>query len=218
MNYICIFSKPPIPGKTKSRLAQVIGDANAANLAKSMLQDICQTMSLAKEAEVQIWHPPEYHANSFDGIISSDFSFFKQQGKDLGERMSNTFKKLLDSNMNHKVLIIGSDCITHTIENIEEVFSILNQTDVVMQPSDDGGYVLIGQSRWIPKIFNHVDWGSDKVFAQTMSQIKKHNINFKELQKSFDIDNAGDLNKLKKYIKINERPNTMQWFNLNHSR
>ncbi len=217
MNYICIFSKPPIPGKTKSRLAQKIGDVNAANLAKSMLKDICYTMSQVKESKVQIWHPPEYNARHFNGVINGDFSFYKQHGKDLGERMSNTFKDILGSHTNDKALIIGSDCIAHTVEDIETAFSILNQTDVVIQPSDDGGYVLVGQSCWVPKMFENISWGTDKVISQTLTQTKKYKIKFKEMPKSFDIDNVQDLNKLNKFIKKNERPNTTQWFNLNYS-
>ncbi len=217
MNYICIYSKPPIPGKTKRRLAQEISDINAAGLAKSMLQDICRTMSLVSGTEVQIWHPPEYNSTNFKSIIYGNVSFFKQHGINLGERMSDTFQNLLTSKDKNKAVIIGSDCITHSAEEIENAFSTLNSTDVIIQPSEDGGYVLVGQSKWIPNIFKNIEWGTDRVMNQTIRQIEKYAINFKELPKSFDIDNARDLDKLKIFIQNNDRPNTMKWFSQKYS-
>jgi len=200
LNYICIFAKPPIAGCTKSRLAIDIGDDLAAELSAAMLYDISMEASNVGDARVGIFYPPGYSKNDFTLLDEFNFEYVEQCGHDLGERMENAFEFLFDKRDAERVLIIGSDCISHTSEVLNGTLSLLEISDLIIQPADDGGYTLVGQSKNVVKVFDDIPWGSDQVMNVTREIAKNLPIDFCELPESFDIDTADDLAKLRKLL------------------
>jgi rSAM/selenodomain-associated transferase 1 len=216
MKYICIYSKPPIPGKTKSRLADDIGEHAAAELAAAMLKDICDVSSQLDDANVQLWHPPDHHRSEFAQIVPQNFEMRCQEGDNLGERMNHTLSQLLENRKENRAIIVGSDCITCSNATFLSAFSILEKADVVIQPSHDGGYVLIGQSVWRPTVFNNIKWGTNNVMAESLLRIEQNKIRCTVMAPTFDIDTASDLLVLREFIKEHRRPHTAKWFAENH--
>ena len=215
MDYICLFSKPPIPGQTKTRLAMAIGPQAAAELACAMLRDICALILNVEAAVPQLWYPPETSPKDFHDVVPARFTFQKQCGNDLGERMCYTFAQLLSAEANNRVIIIGSDCITHTPSTLRAAFSDLDSHSVIIQPSTDGGYVLMGQSRWCPEVFKNIEWGCKHVYANSIKKMRKAGISFRKLASTFDVDYIEDLKKVRKFIKTVERPHIFAWMKRN---
>ena len=211
MNYICLFSKPPIPGQTKSRLATTIGTKAASELACAMLQDICTVALNVKNTVPQLWHPPGTAPQDFDGMVPHAFTFQAQQGDNLGQRMSAAFAHTLEQKQNNRVIIIGADCITHTPNSLCAALSDLNYYRVVIQPADDGGYVLVGQSIWSPALFNDIKWGGKDVYENSIKNMQSAGISYKKLSITFDVDTIDDLVKITNFIETNERPHTRTW-------
>jgi uncharacterized protein len=215
MKYICIYSRTPVPGKTKSRLAKVIGPESAADLAGAMLSDLCGVVSTLGSLVHQIWYPPECDPTIFDRFLPCGFTLHKQKGKDLGERMCDTFGQLLQSNPGDQAVIIGSDCVTFSRTSLEAAFSALDTSDIVIQPSEDGGYVLIGQSLWCPEIFSDIPWGNESVFGRSMTRIKNAGISCRKLPLSFDVDTVTDVARIRQLVVEKDYPRTSAWLRNN---
>lgn len=207
-NIICIFAKPPLAGKTKSRLAKAIGPTAAAELSAAMLKDIITQSTAVSNAELFIAYPPQSNPDDFSTVHIPGINYIVQCGDNLGERMANTFQYFLNQKHADNVIIIGSDCITTSTEILKETFIQLTNIPIVIGPARDGGYVLIGQSIFTPEIFIDIDWGTSNVMQQTRTSLDSAQIKYHELSQTFDIDNHEDLIELKKFIKSNPRPFT----------
>lgn len=194
MKILCIFAKPPIPGKTKKRLAESIGDEAAANLSKIMLNILIGEGKTSIADEFFLYIPNEYSTEDFKGIDISGIKIRYQKGDSLGEKMSNMFAECCHPN--NQVVLIGSDCISITVKSLNKAFEHLQTNQVVIQPAEDGGYVLIGQSSYFEEIFNGPKWGSATVFEDTMKILGSKANSTKILPKAFDIDVKEDLYKL----------------------
>ena len=81
------------------------------------------------------------------------FSKNVQQGDDLGSRMFNAFNQVSDYD---KKIIIGSDCLGITQQLIEQAYTHLDFHDVVIGPSEDGGFYLLGMNVLIPELFQNI--------------------------------------------------------------
>lgn len=207
---LCIYAKPPVPGRTKSRLAEVIGDEAAANLAGAMLADLCREAAQLEEVEVQLWHPPDTSSDQFGEWVPDGITWHPQQGADLGQRMSHTFRSLTPEG-EAQVLLVGSDCVTFTAALFELAFELLERVQVVVQPADDGGYVLVGQSCWCPEMFEQIEWGTERVLAATWNRLQATGCHHCELTPTRDIDLAEDLRQLPIAVEQHHRPALAAW-------
>ena len=85
-----------------------------------------------------------------------------QKGTDLGARMQNAFETAF-KNAYEKVVIVGSDLFDLKPTHIEDAFTALEKNEVVLGPSLDGGYYLLGMKKMHPNIFKNKEWGTDMV-------------------------------------------------------
>ena len=100
-----------------------------------------------------------------------------QQGEDLGERMHNAFTNLFAEG--HKsIQIIGSDCYELTADIIQSGFEKLTEKEVVIGPSTDGGYYLLGMRAPMKNVFTHKQWSTDAVFTDTVMDLQNHSISY----------------------------------------
>jgi len=110
---------------------------------------------------------------------------------DLGERMSNAFKLALETNK--KAIIIGSDCPKINPTIINQAAQLLDHKDIVIGPTYDGGYYLLGMKKAHINLFKNMTWSNDKVFENTIDRIKESNLSHAELERLSDLDNIQDL-------------------------
>lgn len=209
MNILCIFAKPPIPGKTKKRLAASIGSFAAAELSQIMLNYILKESRASSADQIFLYIPIDCTRSDFVEIDCREVTVQHQIGCDLGEKMANVFKS--NCLNNQKVLLIGSDCISLTAEYINEAFNALNTHDIVIQPATDGGYVLIGQNKCNAKVFEGPKWGQSTVFADTIQIIKELNASYFLLPIAFDIDVKEDMIKLHSVVEKTNNPEIKKW-------
>ena len=215
---VCIFAKPPIAGRTKSRLAAGIGESKAAQLAAAMLTDILNSSLDTKSTKVYLWRTPGSEISDF-GKLERDFGdsivWKQQRGDDLGERMATAFEESLRSHQN--CIVIGSDCVTVNSAVISEVIEKLDRSDLVLQPATDGGYTLISASKLYLKLFTEINWGSPEVLPETLASAKQSGISVELLAETFDVDDLQDLQSLEKYCRTATLPNCRKWLSLNTS-
>ena len=124
-----------------------------------------------------------------------------QEGNSLGERMSHAFQQTLQRKDRKRCIIIGTDCPEIAATMIESVFEMLKEKDIVIGPCKDGGYYLLGMSRFLPELFEDIDWSTDRVFNQTMEKVHKNNLYCGVLKTLADIDTQEDFYRYGQYIK-----------------
>ena len=125
----------------------------------------------------------------------SDEHFIKsvQSDDDLGNRMSSAFQTVLT--MENKAVIIGSDCPEINQETVNEAFRSLDNHDVVIGPTYDGGYYLLGMKAHHAELFSNIQWSSEDVYSSTIEAIKAKRLSHYTLGKMHDLDYKEDLDR-----------------------
>lgn len=190
-NLLLIFVKNPEKGSVKTRLAETVGDEKACQTYRKLLDYTIEVAGQVK-AKKQIWYSS--FIDDSDGLGGAGFEKKLQQGSNLGERMAGAFKQGVEEGFK-KILIIGSDCPGISAEIIENGFDRLNQYDVVIGPSEDGGYYLIGSKEFIPQIFIKIPWSTENVFPETIRILQNKSLSYSQLPALNDIDTEEDLKK-----------------------
>ena len=182
-NLLIIFTRNPVLGKVKTRLAKTVGDKTALDI---------YTFLLKKTKEITLDSPCDKVVYYSEKLIKNDIwncnSFRKevQSGEDLGAKMKNSFYDAFENNY-RKVVLIGSDIYDLESYHINEAFKKLETNDVVMGPALDGGYYLIGLKKMHPKIFDNKRWGSSTVRKDTLKNLEKVDVHLLPILNDVDV-------------------------------
>ena len=185
-----IFVKNPIEGEVKTRLASSLGDEKALEVYQQLLKI---TAGVAEDVNAEKLVSYSKYVEESDDFDETIFDKSVQKKGNLGEKMKHAFRDGFDEGFN-RIVLIGSDCPEITQSLIDEAFIELSEADSVIGPSDDGGYYLIGLSRFIPEIFDDVEWSTSSVFSSTIKALDDLEATYHVLKKLNDIDTESDLN------------------------
>ena len=212
---IIIMTKFPEAGRVKTRLQPFLSAEKSAEIALAFLQDTENKAKSVCEDLIIAFSPPE-QKTKFKSILQYENILIEQTGVNLGERMFNAFEFTFFNNLD-SVVMIGTDSPTFPSEFIEKAFELLKNSDAVLGETEDGGYYLIGLNTLKKKIFENVEWSSEKTFEQTVQNIKNLNLRLSLLPKWFDVDFPEDLKILRKELNKTPElaPKTAKWLNEN---
>ncbi len=189
---IVIMARAPEYGQVKTRLAAGMGKDAALAAYQQLLETTLHTATGSHLAPVELHldgdmtHPLVQELAAHTGV-----KLVAQQGDDLGQRMYLALDRAL-RNFN-SALVIGSDCPVMDTTYLENALQTLaSGSDVVIGPSEDGGYVLIGGNRADERIFRDISWGSDSVMQQTRATLGRAGIRYAELDTLWDVDHPED--------------------------
>lgn len=208
---LILFAKVPEPGKVKTRLTPFLSKINAAKLQEAFISDLLETtQQLADTNAVQcvIACAPEIEHPFFQACGEKyNLHLILQEGRDLGERMLNAFLWGLQNGF-EKVVIIGCDSPTLPAAFIQEAFEKLSNTDLVVGPSLDGGYYLIGAGQMadekqqaLPTLFTSLAWGTETILTETLEILNQQKYDYNLLPFWYDIDTPTNLGFLKEHLK-----------------
>ena len=189
---IAVFARAPIAGQAKTRLIPRLGAAGAARMQRQLIERSLARARDVRGARVTLWTTVD-DAGTRALAQAAHATLRLQRGDDLGARMSNAFAETLDGN--RPMLLIGTDCPAQTAADLEAAAAALQEADAVIQPAEDGGYVLIGMKRLHPALFEQVAWGGATVLATTRARATDHRIRLAELPLSWDLDRSEDLDR-----------------------
>ena len=184
---LLIFTKNPQLGKVKTRLAKTVGDEKALFIFNKL---VSKTSEVVEKVNV---HKSLYYSDFVDdqdiweGRVSDKNI---QEGNCLGERMANAFKKGFDDGFN-RIIVIGTDLWNLDTQIINKAFAALKNKDGVIGPATDGGYYLLGLSKWIPQVFDGKNWGTSSVLDDTLTDFKNNTL--VQLETKNDVDYFEDL-------------------------
>ena len=188
---VIVFARAPRAGQVKTRIARRIGDAAAARLHERL---VCLALASARAARCG---PVELHVSErHSSFRRSRVPIRLQRGADLGSRMHYTLSRALRCHA--RAVLIGSDCPALTPAAIARAARWLQGgADIVLAPAQDGGYALIGARRISAEVFSAVEWGSERVLAQTRANVARARLSVRYLPSVWDVDRPEDLERLR---------------------
>ena len=182
-NSLIIFTRNPILGKVKTRLAKSVGNEIALEIYQFLLNKT-REVTLNLPADKLVFYSEEItNKDIWDATI---YKKELQKGTDLGAKMSNAFKTCF-KNGYEKVVLIGSDLFDLEEFHIREAFEKLEKNDAVIGPALDGGYYLLGLKKMHPTIFMNKNWGTATVRKNTMKNLEKVNVHLLPILNDVDV-------------------------------
>lgn len=186
MRRLAVFARSPVPGQVKTRLSPALPAVLAAKLYGAMLTDtlLAATACEADERWV-LWADAP-------GDTPARFNASRQCGADLGARLRQAFDDLLPGTYD-RALVIGSDTPPLTAAHLDEAFEALDQHDVVLGPTLDGGYWCIGLRRTAPTLFDDIPWSTREVLTRTLVRAHSAELRATTVATLEDLDTPQDV-------------------------
>ena len=104
-----------------------------------------------------------------------------------------------------RVVVIGADVPHIPVDAVDEAFSLLDAVDVVLRPSCDGGYHLIGLA--VPwDLFSRIPMSTDHVLRDTIERAASMGLSVHCQAPSFDVDTIDDLRRLSDFLETTDDP------------
>jgi rSAM/selenodomain-associated transferase 1 len=204
---LCLFTRYPEPGTTKTRLIPVLGKKGAADLQRRMtvhtLEKVRRLAARRKvDVEVRYEGGDERRMKQW---LGTDLVVAAQGTGDIGRRMARAFHTALADGFDTTV-IIGSDIPGITTDILARAFGWLEQKDLVFGPARDGGYYLIGiradcLKKAASDLFSHIDWGTGTVLAETLRVVDALGLSYSLLNVLGDVDWPADIPRWEKALK-----------------
>jgi len=198
---LILFAKAPEPGRVKTRMIPFLSEEEASRLQRAFLLDTLQLTDALSLRRAVACLPDADHPFFVQCGKERPLLFWNQKGADLGERMKNAFDWGFSGGF-QKVLLIGCDTPTLPADLISEAVARLDSSPLVLGPSVDGGYYLIGGRPPIPSLFDGVDWGSNTVLTETLEKVTRQQVGCHLLPFWYDIDRPEDLAFLKAHLAL----------------
>lgn len=197
-------TKAPVPGKVKTRLTPPLTPEQAAALNVCFLRDISMSilratqMSPARGVGVYTGGP----ASAYENILPDEFELVPQRGQTFGDRLNCAAEDLFAMGF-ASVCLINSDSPTVPSENFAEAaIELADPRDrVILGPSNDGGYYLIGMKRLHRRLFEHIDWSTERVAQQTRERAAELCLPVHELDAGHDVDDRAALEELSRDLR-----------------
>jgi len=189
---LIVFAREPIDGKVKTRLSKDLPTPTVTRLYKAFVKDVLAVASKTRCDQRIIYYAGSGSSIPFLRKAGNQFQLRRQMGKDLGERMYRAFAYCQKKHF-ERIVIIGTDCLTLTSQDIERALKELEFNDCVLGPSKDGGYYLIALNVAHKKLFESVRWGTSSVLIQTLRKARQLKRKVFLLPKREDIDTVQHL-------------------------
>ncbi len=190
---ILVFARAPVAGACKTRLIPSVGAEGAARVQRQLLEKTLETTVSAGLAPVELWCEPDCHhpflqrCRSYYGVRLQ-----RQPAGDLGRKMSEALRRSLRTA--RYAILVGTDCPALAAVDLDNALVALkNGSSAVFQPSEDGGYVLVGASTVEPRLFHGIAWGTPTVMASTRQRLNRVRQPWTELPELWDLDTPSDL-------------------------
>ncbi|HZP13831.1 MAG TPA: TIGR04282 family arsenosugar biosynthesis glycosyltransferase [Nevskiaceae bacterium] len=189
---LLVFARAPIAGRCKTRLIAKYGKRGAARIHRELVLRTLRTAG-AHGAPCELWcEPSARHAFFLKCRREFGVALKSQPAGDLGRKMALALVRALDDGSG-KVLIVGTDCPALTVADLQAAAAALDRHDVVLQPAEDGGYVLIGARRFAAGALRNIFWSSGLELAQTRRGLARLGFSVAPLAERWDVDWPADV-------------------------
>ena len=190
---LIVFAKAPIPGEVKTRLCPPLDPDEAASLHGTLVLDTVERAKGLAGASLYVAGAPDL-AHPFFKVLEGRYGakLLAQRGPDLGARMKWAMQDAFEQGA-EDVLLTGTDLPTLPRARLMESLTLIKKHDVVLGPTADGGYYLIGLRKMVPALFEGIAWSTAEVFADTKKKIEDAGLSLGLLPQCRDLDTLEDL-------------------------
>ena len=188
---IIIFTRVPIPGQTKTRMMPAMSAMGCARLHACFLKDIRRECRKTG-ADLYICYTPKDRKEGLYPVLGAGQRYMPQRGDGLGERMYQAIREVLEQGYDSCILI-GTDVPEVRAEHLNRAFHVLEGHDIVLGPTADGGYYLVGMKKPWPCVFHVKGYGRNSVLEDTVCQLRKAGLTTGFTNTIHDMDTCEDL-------------------------
>ena len=189
-NRIIFFTRVPKVGTTKTRLYDFVSPDTAVEIQKKLMKKNYNVLKECGE-EIVVYHDGQSIDDKVMENILENREFSYQVGETLGDKMYNAIDEELKSS--DKVILLGSDIYNLQENMIHAAFEKLDEYDVIMNPSVDGGYFLIGMKKAIKEVFDLPSYGDNTVLENLLTVCNEQKLSYYLGEAGLDIDTKEDL-------------------------
>lgn len=194
---IC-FTRVPKPGVTKTRLLPILSGQQCADLHTAFLRDLSAVYDRLN-ADLFVAYTEDPNWDALKDIFPTARGFFPQEGADLGEKMYHALCHVLRSGYDAAVLT-GADLPRLTADHLERGFEALEQADIAIGPTSDGGYYLVGMKEPHRAIFENQRYGGSTVLENTVAAGENAGLTVSLAAPCDDVDTPEDLQNLMRQL------------------
>lgn len=190
---VAILARAPLPGLANTRLIPALGPRGAARAQRRFTSNALHVATAAALGPVTLWCAPDAGQRFFRALRRvGGVALQSQCGGDLGARMQHACAHHFASRLDQPLLLIGTDSPVLAPGHLQAAARALQQHEVVIVPAEDGGYVLIGMRRMVPEVFEHIEWSTPQVMAQTRERLTQAGVDWLEMPTLWDVDEPAD--------------------------
>ncbi len=203
---LTVMAKAPRPGKVKTRLSPPLTLEQTAALNVQFLRDTTENLAGIAQAAGLISYTPQGDEALFAGLLPEAFALVLQRGEGFGERLLAATQDILAIGYG-AVCLIDSDSPTVPTAAYKQAVEALQAPGdrIVLGPSNDGGYYLIGMKQAHREPFERISWSTASVLGETLTRCREAGLEVVLLPTWYDVDDAATLHVLSEEL-LNETP------------
>ncbi|MCU1218959.1 MAG: hypothetical protein JWN42_156 [Candidatus Angelobacter sp.] len=209
---LVVMAKAPRPGRVKTRLAQHLPLPAITNFYHCLLDDTIALARSLRTVDVAMMCPGA-DVNELVSLVDDQVQVVAQKGEGLAAGLTSVFAHFANSNR-QRIIAFNSDSPHLPSSILEGAFEILNSHDVVVGPTHDGGYYLVGAKAMHPALFEGDEMGTVNALERLLSQARALELSVGFTPPFYDIDVADDLIRLAAELRHEpaRAPRTAAWF------
>ena len=196
---LVIVAKAPVVGKVKTRLCPPLSYVQATQLYSGFLLDTIDLVLQVADISIKAVCPSLEDTEQLSQLLPSSVSYIIQREAGLTNALLTSFVECLALGY-RKVLCISSDNPTLPVAYLNEAVLKLDQTEVVLGPSEDGGYYLIGAKAVYPCLFDNMVWSTASVLEETLVRASSAGLTTSLLPLWYDLDTYQELDRFRQEL------------------
>lgn len=190
---IIVFAREPLPGRTKTRLIARLGAAGAAALADAFVRDALAKARRIRSGGIVIAGAAPRGAKQSTYFRALERRYrvgLADQGSGtLGARMRRALRPYAEGG----AVLFGTDTPSLPARLLARSVAMLRASPLVLGPSLDGGYYLVGVRGAMPDIFGGIEWGTGNVLSRTIARLERHGDRLSLGPSWYNVDRPDDL-------------------------
>ncbi len=187
---LVIMAKAPKPGMVKTRLTVSLPINAVTALYRSMLQDTVQLAKSLTGLQIAVMCPHQ-DRDELSNFIGGDLQIIEQEGHGLAAGLTSVFQRFTAGGQH--VIAFNSDSPHLSATVLHQAFEVLCSRDLVVGPTEDGGYYLIGAKAAYDDLFSNDGLGTSSALEKLLARTKALKLSTGFTQTFYDIDVASDL-------------------------
>jgi len=188
---LAVFLKRPRPGEVKTRLIPELGAGPATALYRAMVEETLRRTAPGEYSRRLFFSPPGA-GPEIESWLRRGERCTAQVGSSLGERMARAFDATFEDGA-RRTALIGTDLPWLDRKRVLAALAALEEHDMVLGPSEDGGYYLVALREPHPELFEGIAWSTPSVYAATLEKARERGLSSFALPEERDIDTLEDV-------------------------